>query len=216
MSDRYFADRSLMIDHQIRRRGLQDPRVLAALSAVPRHLFVPAAVKSAAYDDCPLPIGFGQTISQPYMVALMTSALELLGDERVLEVGTGSGYQAAILAHLAGEVHTMELIPQLSARARRVAARLRLQNICFHTGDGSLGWPGAAPYDAIIVTAAAPSVPDPLLGQLADGARLVIPLAGQYDYQILKLLRREAGHMSEHVLASVAFVPLRGRHGIRP
>ena len=182
---------------------------------MPRHLFVPATSRSASYDDSPLPIGAGQTISQPYIVALMTGALELLGDERVLEVGTGSGYQAAILSHLAREVHTVELLPILSAQARRVAAKLHLSNIHFHTGDGSMGWPESAPYNAIIVTAAAPHLPQPLLEQLADGGRIVIPLAASHGYQLLKLYRQDRGHISERVLASVAFVPLRGQYGMQ-
>ena len=170
MSDRYAAGRTRMIDQQMRDRGLQDPRLLAAISAVPRHLFVPVSSRSASYDDSPLPIGGGQTISQPYIVALMTAALAVLPDDRVLEVGTGSGYQAAILSHLAGEVHTVEILPALSARASRLAARLHLNNIIFHIGDGSLGWPESAPYNAIIVTAAAPA-PPPLAAGAARGRR---------------------------------------------
>jgi protein-L-isoaspartate(D-aspartate) O-methyltransferase len=144
----------------------------------------------------------------------MTSALALSGHERVLEVGTGSGYQAAILSHLAREVHTIELHPDLSARAGRVAARLRLSNVVFHVGDGSMGWPQCAPYDAILVTAAAPALPDPLIAQLANGGRLVIPLVAAGGYQVLKLVSSDDGHISERELASVAFVPLRGRYGI--
>jgi protein-L-isoaspartate(D-aspartate) O-methyltransferase len=203
-----------MIEQQMRRRGIQEPRILAAFELVPRHIFVPSAYRAAAYDDSPLPIGRGQTISQPYIVALMTSALALSGHERVLEVGTGSGYQAAILSHLAREVHTIELHPDLSARARRVAAGLHLSNVVFHVGDGSMGWPQCAPYDAILVTAAAPAIPDPLFGQLAKGGRLVIPLVSAGGYQVLKLLSSDDGQISERELAIVAFVPLRGRYGI--
>jgi protein-L-isoaspartate(D-aspartate) O-methyltransferase len=216
MSDRLLFERTRMIENQMLRRGLRDPRVLASIMTVPRHLFVPVSRRASAYEDCPLPIGFGQTISQPYIVALMTSSLELQGEERVLEVGTGSGYQAAILAQLAREVHTIECLPELSARARRVALRLHLHNIAFHTGDGSQGWAEAAPYDAIMVTAAAPALPAPLVGQLVEGGRLVIPLSDSHGYQLLKLLRTEGGQISERVLSSVAFVPLRGRYGIRP
>ncbi len=204
-----------MIEHQLRRRGMRNSRLLAAISAVPRHLFVPATVRSASYDDTALPIGAGQTISQPYIVALMTDALALTGDERVLEVGTGSGYQAAILSQLAREVHTVELLPKLSARARRLAGHLHLRNIFFHVGDGSLGWPESAPYDGMIVTAAAPAVPEALLRQLAQSGRLVIPLAAADGYQVLKLITLAGGRTSEQVLANVAFVPLRGKFGIQ-
>ncbi|MFH1184308.1 MAG: protein-L-isoaspartate(D-aspartate) O-methyltransferase [Chloroflexota bacterium] len=215
MSDRYWVERQRMVEDQIRRRGLHDARVLGAIAEVPRHLFVPAPARAASYDDTPLVIGHGQTISQPYIVALMTSALELRGAERVLEVGTGSGYQTAILSQLAGEIHTIELIPKLSARAARVLALLRCHNVRVHTGDGSLGWPDAAPYDAIIVTAAAPALPAPLIEQLADHGRLVIPLASANGYQLLTVIRCDGGRISEQVLASVAFVPLRGRFGVK-
>lgn len=204
-----------MVDEQIWRRGVRDARVLAAVSDVPRHLFVPLQAREASYDDTPLVIGHGQTISQPYIVALMTSALELRGGERVLEVGTGSGYQAAILAHLAREIHTVELVPQLAARAERLLARLGLENVIVHVGDGSSGWKQAAPFDAITVTAAAPSVPAPLIAQLADGGRLVIPVASGDGYQLLTLVRCQEGRTSEQVLASVAFVPLRGKFGVK-
>jgi protein-L-isoaspartate(D-aspartate) O-methyltransferase len=204
-----------MVDEQIWWRGVRDERVLAAILDVPRHLFVPLPAREASYCDTPLAIGHGQTISQPYIVALMTSALELHGGERVLEVGTGSGYQAAILAHLAREIHTVELLPQLAERAQRLLARLRLENVVVHLGDGSLGWKQAAPFDAIIVTAAAPSVPAPLLAQLGDRGRLVIPVASGNGYQLLTLVRCQEGRTSEQVLASVAFVPLRGQFGVK-
>jgi len=215
MTDRYWAERRRMIEDQIRRRGLDDARVLGAISEVPRHLFVPQPARDVSYDDTPLAIGQGQTISQPYIVALMTSTLELRGAERVLEVGTGSGYQAAILSHLAGEIHTVELVPELATRARRLLAHLKCDNVVVHVGDGSLGWPEAAPYDAIIVTAAAPALPAPLIDQLADHGRLVIPVASGNGYQLLTLVRFEGGRISEQVLASVAFVPLRGKFGVK-
>lgn len=215
MRDRFWEERRRMVENQIRRRGLHDPQVLAALAEVPRHLFVPASIRDGAYDDCPLSIGHGQTISQPYIVALMTSALELHGGERVLEVGTGSGYQAAILSQLAREIHSVEMVRALALRAKRVLAHLRCTNVVVHVGDGSLGWPRAAPYAAIIVTAAAPELPEPLVDQLADGGRLVIPLASPNDYQLLTLVRSEAGQISQRVLASVAFVPLRGELGVK-
>jgi protein-L-isoaspartate(D-aspartate) O-methyltransferase len=204
-----------MVNEQIRRRGVDNRAVLSAIASVPRHLFVPPAARDAAHADAPLVIGYKQTISQPYIVALMTAALELVGDEKVLEVGTGSGYQAAILSRLARQVHTIEIVPNLAARAARLLSRLGCANVTVHIGDGSLGWPQAAPYDAIIVTAAAPSIPEPLIDELAEQGRLVIPVASSDGYQVLTLVRRFEGRLREHVLASVAFVPLRGRFGIR-
>lgn len=215
MADRYLAARKRMVDEQIRRRGVHNPAVLSAVISVPRHLFVPVAARDAAYADAPLAIGHKQTISQPYIVALMTAALELVGKEKVLEVGTGSGYQAAILSRLAGVVHTIEIVPGLAARAAKLLRRLGCANVTVHVGDGSLGWPQAAPYDAIIVTAAAPSIPEPLFSQLVEQGRLVVPVASRDDHQVLTLVRRSQGHLQEHALASVAFVPLRGRFGIR-
>ena len=215
MKDRLSGARQRMVEEQIRRRGIDNRRVLAAIEAVPRQVFVPIASRHAAYGDGPLAIGHGQTISQPYIVALMTCALELQGSERVLEVGTGSGYQAAILSHLAAEIHTVELIPELAARAKRVLRCLGCNNVSVHLGDGSVGWPAAAPYSAIIVTAAAPALPLPLVEQLADPGRLVLPVVSDWDYQLLTLVRREAGRTSEKVLASVAFVPLRGKLGVK-
>lgn len=215
MADRYLAARKRMVDEQIRRRGVHNPAVLSAVISVPRHLFVPVAARDAAYADAPLAIGHKQTISQPYIVALMTAALELVGKEKVLEVGTGSGYQAAILSRLAGVVHTIEIVPGLAARAAKLLCRLGCANVTVHVGDGSLGWLQAAPYDAIIVTAAAPSIPEPLFSQLVEQGRLVVPVASRDDHQVLTLVRRSQGHLQEHALASVAFVPLRGRFGIR-
>ena len=176
MTDRFLPERHRMVEEQIRRRGLHDDRLLGVLRSVPRHLFVPWPSRDAAYDDTPLPLGSGQTISQPYIVALMTSLLQLRGDERALEVGTGSGYQAAILSHLTQEVHTIELLPQLAARAARLLKRLKCDNVHVHVADGSVGWPDASPFSAVLVAAAAQSVPQPLLEQLADGGRLVIPI----------------------------------------
>jgi protein-L-isoaspartate(D-aspartate) O-methyltransferase len=204
-----------MVQSQIERRGITDQRVLRAFEAVPRHLFVPRGSRSWAYDDNPLPIGLGQTISQPYIVALMTSLASLQGNERVLEVGTGSGYQAAILSCLAGEVHTVELIPELARSAARCLARLRCSNVQVHQADGSTGWARAAPYAAILVTAAAPAIPPPLIGQLADGGRMVIPLDHQDGFQMLTLVECRGGEITEKMVASVAFVPLRGKHGWR-
>ena len=215
MADRFWGIRQRMVEEQIRRRGLQDARVLEAISEVPRHVFVPLPVREAAYDDTPLAIGHGQTISQPYIVALMTCALDLRGHERVLEVGTGSGYQSAVLSRLVAKVYTVEFIPQIAARATRLLARIGCTNVEVHVADGSLGWPAAAPFDAIVVTAAAPGLPAPLIGQLGDHGRMVIPLASGAGYQLLTLVRREGAMLTEQVLASVAFVPLRGKYGVR-
>lgn len=203
-------ERKHMIETQIMRRGLLDPRLLAAFEAVPRHLFVPESERYLAYGDGPLPIGAGQTISQPYIVALMTHLLELDGDERVLEVGTGSGYQSAILSHLAREVHTIEFVPELAERARKMLAEY--SNVHPHIGDGSLGWPEAAPFDGIIVTAAAPKVPQALLHQLKDGGHLVIPIGG-HGYQELEVWTRCMDEFDRRSEITVAFVPLRGKEG---
>jgi protein-L-isoaspartate(D-aspartate) O-methyltransferase len=208
----FAEERRRMVDDQLVRRGIHDPRLLAAFESVPRHLFLPEAERIWAYADSAQPIGHEQTISQPYIVALMTQALCLTGSERVLEVGTGSGYQAAILAQLAVEIHTIELIPELAEGAARMLADLGLVNVYVHVGDGSLGWPEAMPYDAILVAAAAPRVPQPLLDQLTDGGRLVIPVGAQ-GYQQLELWQRHGTKYAHETLLSVAFVPLRGKHG---
>ncbi|MGC8856154.1 MAG: protein-L-isoaspartate(D-aspartate) O-methyltransferase [Anaerolineae bacterium] len=210
--DFYESERDRMVVEQIMRRGIRDPRLLEAMKVVPRHLFVPEEVRHLAYADGPLPIGFGQTISQPFIVAFMTDMLRLKGHERVLEVGTGSGYQAAILAHLAREVHTVEMIPPLAARAAALLAAY--PNVYCHQGDGSLGWPEAQPYDGIIVTAAAPKVPPALLAQLADGGWLVLPVGSRGD-QLLEVWEREGEEYKKQVELSVAFVPLRGKNGWR-
>ncbi len=187
--DRYKRLRNDMVRHQIAARGVKDPRVLEAMSRVPRHLFVPPGLAERAYDDSPLPIGEGQTISQPYMVAWMTELLQVREDSRVLEIGTGSGYQAAVLCELAAEVVSVEKYPDLARQAGERLLSLGYDNITVHTGDGTLGWPQGAPYDGIIVTAGAPSVPQPLLEQLGDGGRLVIPV-GSSGMQMLNLIRR--------------------------
>ncbi len=201
-----------MVAEQIAARGVRDPRVLAAMQQVPRHSFVPAASLEEAYGDFPLPIGHGQTISQPYIVAYMTERLGLHGDEKVLEIGTGSGYQAAILGLLAREVHTVERIPALAEAARRRLAELGYTNATVHLSDGTLGLPQHAPYDAILVTAAAPEVPHPLLEQLADGGRLLAPV-GDRGFQHLERWIRLGDTWQRQVLESVAFVPLIGQHG---
>jgi protein-L-isoaspartate(D-aspartate) O-methyltransferase len=182
------------------------------MRSVPRHLFVLAEHRRHAYSDGPLPIGGGQTISQPYIVALMTQLLELEGSEKVLEVGTGSGYQAAVLAHLADQVHTIERDPRLSRRATQVLQGLGLTNVHTYIGDGSLGLPEHAPFQAILVTAAAPDVPNVLLDQLADGGRLVIPVGSRLGQYLEKWLR-QGEEFTKDVLVPVAFVPLRGQFG---
>ncbi|MBI4762351.1 MAG: protein-L-isoaspartate(D-aspartate) O-methyltransferase [Chloroflexota bacterium] len=214
MEQNFVTERRLMVERQLRGRGISDRRVLDAFEAVPRHLFVPEEYRHLAYEDGPLPIGFGQTISQPFIVAYMTQLLDLTGKERVLEVGTGSGYQAAILSALTAEVHTIELIPALAERARATLAQIGVTNVSIHIGDGSLGWEAAAPYDAILVTAAGPRVPPPLLKQLADGGRMVLPV-GERGAQVLELWRREGEQFSQETLLPVAFVPLRGKEGLK-
>lgn len=201
-----------MVRRQIAARGLLDTRLLEAFETVPRHLFVPGQNRHRAYEDTALSIGYEQTISQPYIVALMTSLLALEGGERVLEVGTGSGYQAAILSRLAGQVYTLELDPRLAERAQDVLRELQYSNVHFSVGDGSLGWIEHAPYDGILVTAFAPRAPDPLLCQLVDGGRLVIPVGSRWA-QLLELWTRRGGEYEWESIAPVAFVPLRGRFG---
>lgn len=212
MMDEFKAERYQMVATQIQRRGIRDERVLQAFEAVPRHLFVPEPMRHMAYEDMPLPIGLDQTISQPYIVALMTSLLQLNGDERVLEVGTGSGYQAAILGRLAAEVETVELLPELAQRAQQLLGELGYANVHVHVGDGTQGWLAGAPYPAIIGTAAAPRVPPPLLEQLEEDGRLVLPVAEEYQ-QLLKVITRHGNDYDERVAAAVAFVPMRGKYG---
>jgi protein-L-isoaspartate(D-aspartate) O-methyltransferase len=205
-------DRQRMVSDQIAWRGIRDQRVLEAMRQTPRHLFVPPDYQHLAYTDGPLPIGKGQTISQPYIVALMTECLKLKGEEKVLEIGTGSGYQAAVLAFLAKEVHTIERHALLAESAREVFEKLALTNIQVHIGDGSLGLPAFAPFDAILVTAAAPRVPHPLLEQLNDGGCLVLPV-GSRGSQVLECWQRQGAKFENHSILPVAFVPLRGEHG---
>jgi protein-L-isoaspartate(D-aspartate) O-methyltransferase len=200
------------IDRQLRDRGIRDERVLAAMERVPRELFVPAEVRDLAYDDAALPLDCGQTISQPYIVALIAEALALDGDESVLDVGTGSGYQAAVLAELAREVHSIERIPELAERARRTLADAGYENVHVHVGDGTLGLPEFAPYDGIGVAAAAPDVPRPLWEQLREGGRIVVPI-GDLRIQELRVIERTAA--GPRLLESVParFVPLLGEEG---
>ena len=211
-SAEYQRLREQMVETQIALRGIADPRVLEVMRQVPRHRFVPKHLLSAAYADCALPIGEGQTISQPYIVALMTEALELKGHERVLEVGTGSGYQAAILSKLAQEVYTIERHAVLAERAEKLLRELGCHNVHVRVGDGTAGWPEHAPFEAIIVTAAAPEVPQPLLDQLADGGRLVAPV-GPAGFQNLVCVRKKGKRTTTRHLVPVAFVPLIGKYG---
>jgi protein-L-isoaspartate(D-aspartate) O-methyltransferase len=205
-------ERLRMVDTQIAARGVRDVRVLEAMRSVPRHLFVPPEYRYQAYSDGPLPIASGQTISQPYIVALMTELLELKDTEKVLEIGTGSGYQAAVLAKLAAEVHTIERHANLAHYAEAILSQLELENVHVHIGDGSLGLPGLAPFEAIIVTAAAPHVPKPLFEQLNDGGRLVIPVGGRGG-QFLERWRRKLEDFKQEMIIPVAFVPLVGEQG---
>ena len=206
MDGEYARERRRMTDAQIRARGVRDPLVLAAMSRVPRHLFMPEGFRAHAYADEPLPIGEGQTISQPYIVAYMTEALGLKGGEKVLEIGTGSGYQTAILAEIAGEVWTVEIVETLALRARAVLDGLGYRNIRYRVGDGSEGWAEEAPFDGIIVTAAAPRIPAALEGQLAERGRMIIPVGT--DFQELFLVRRAEEGFERERLLGVRFVPL--------
>ncbi len=211
-TDEFAGQREVMVREQIERRGISDPRVLDALRAVPRHRFVPSDQRNWAYADGALPIDMEQTISQPYIVALMTELMELKGGETVLEVGTGSGYQAAVLAQIAAQVHSIERHGPLAQSAREVLASLGIDNIQVHTGDGTLGLPDFAPYQAIIVTAAAPKAPPSLLDQLADGGRLVIPVGGKHS-QRLRVWRRNGTKFEKTTITAVVFVPLLGDEG---
>jgi protein-L-isoaspartate(D-aspartate) O-methyltransferase len=211
--DDYDSERQRMVDEQIAARGLSDARLLQVLRAVPRHRFVPNEYRAMAYSDGPLPIGKGQTISQPYIVAYMTEALRLGRSERVLEIGTGSGYQTAVLAEVAGEVWTVELVEELSLRAQAKLGALGYGNVRFRIGDGSGGWPEAAPFDGILVTAAPTTVPEDLEGQLAPGGRMIIPVG--LGAQELVLVERVADSFRRRRLLGVRFVPLvrRGTRG---
>ena len=198
-----------MVHRQLQSRGITDRRVIAAMKWIPRHRFVTPRGRGGCYEDHPVPIGFGQTMSQPFMVGLMTEMLELTGRERVLEVGTGSGYQTAILAELAGQVWSVEIIPELQFPARRVLADLGFFNVAFRIGDGRLGWPEAAPFDRILVAAASSSVPQPLVEQLADGGVLLIPIGETDGYQVMTTVRRSGAATRTTHGVDCRFVPLR-------
>jgi len=200
------------VEQQLKARGICNPRVLRAMKSVERELFIPKDLVEFAYTDAPLPIDENQTISQPYMVALMTAELQLQGSEKVLEIGTGSGYQAAILGYLAAEVHTVERFDTLAQSAWQALRQLRLNNVHVHVGDGTRGWPEAAPYDAVIVTAAAPDIPEPLKEQLADQGRLIAPV-GDRGIQNLTVVQRDGEKFKQKNHESCVFVPLIGEYG---
>lgn len=211
VADRFSRERAEMVERQLRRRGISNERVLAAMALVPREEFVPPGLAGRAYEDGPLPIGYGQTISQPYMVALMTQLLDPQGGSRVLEVGCGSGYQAAVLAALGAEVFSVERVPELARQAAERLERLGYP-VRVRVGDGTLGWPEEAPFDGIIVTAGAPEVPPSLLAQLADGGRLVIPV-GPGAVQELVVVTRRGEEFDRRGVCSCMFVPLVGKEG---
>ena len=211
-SEEFAPQLAKMIEAQLRRRGITDAAVLAAMEIVPRHEFVPEELRGRAYDDVPLPIGDGQTISQPYIVAAMTAALHLQPHDRVLEVGTGCGYQAAVLSRLAKEIFTVERRPELALSASKRLARLGYANVHVHCGDGTLGLPEFAPFDAILVAAAAPAVPQPLLAQLAEGGRIILPI-GDAEHQELRLMEKRGNKFLKSTLEGCRFVPLVGYHG---
>ncbi|BDG06600.1 protein-L-isoaspartate(D-aspartate) O-methyltransferase [Anaeromyxobacter oryzae] len=207
---------SVALARRLAGQGIRDPRVLEAIARLDRGRFVPEAHRAEADLDQPLPIGFGQTISQPFVVAFMTERLELSGDERVLEIGTGSGYQTAVLAALARHVFSVEIVAPLAERAREVLlGELALPNVSLRTGDGALGWPDAAPFDRIVVTAATPRIPDALIAQLAPGGLLILPLGEPHGDQALRVIRRErTGALGSEDVLPVRFVPL--THGVAP
>jgi protein-L-isoaspartate(D-aspartate) O-methyltransferase len=213
--ERYERDRSRMVEEQLARRGISDARVLQAMGRVPRHLFVEEALRDRAYGDHPLPIGEQQTISQPYIVALMTSLLRLSGQEKVLEIGTGSGYQTAILALLARRVCSVERVPSLATRARALLESQGVTNVWVRVGDGTLGWPDEAPFDRILVTAGAPAVPAPLFDQLIEGGRMVMPV-GETSNQTLTLVEKIDGAMRTSAHGDCTFVKFVGRYAWAP
>jgi protein-L-isoaspartate(D-aspartate) O-methyltransferase len=212
--DSYGGYRARLVE-TLRSKGIRDLAVLRAVAQVPRHLFVPQSLRHRAYDDTALPIGSGQTISQPWVQARYLEAIGLSGRERVLEIGTGSGYQTALLSLLTEAVFSVERVPGLAQSARAALEAAGIRNVTVLVGDGTLGWRPFAPYDAILVSAASPDVPGPLVDQLADGGRMVIPI-GDRDTQTLTLIRREPGGLRRSTLADVRFVPLVGEHGFNP
>jgi protein-L-isoaspartate(D-aspartate) O-methyltransferase len=211
-TDERAEERLRMVETQIAARGVKDERVLTAMRLLPRHLFVPAAYRDVAYSDCPLPIGKRQTISQPYIVAVMTELLAIQPEDRALEIGAGSGYQAAILGRLAKSVISIERIPDVAEMAQENLARLGISNVKIVIGDGTLGYPEQSPYDAVLITAATPDVPPPLIEQIAEGGRLVAPV-GSRDLQELVRITKRKDQIIREFFGGVVFVPLLGRHG---
>jgi len=212
MSHDFSLARERMVKNQLIPRGIKDERVLEAMGKIPRHLFIEEALAGEAYNDHPVPIGEKQTISQPYIVALMTETLELKGDENTLEIGTGSGYQTAILAELSSRVYTVERIKSLLVNARKLLAELGYSNILFKAFDGTLGWNEYAPFDAIMVTAGAPSLPGPLMDQLADNGRMIVPVGDRYSQELIKVIRK-GNSLEQENLGGCRFVNLIGVHG---
>ncbi len=211
MTQEDFAQqREQMVETQLKSRDIQSERVLEAMKKVPRHLFMPASVRQYAYVDSPVPIGKGQTISQPYIVGLMTQTVDPKPGDRALEVGTGSGYQAAVLGELVQEVYTIEIIPDLAERAEKVLAESGYDNVEVRQGDGYQGWPEKAPFDIILVTAAPEIIPQPLIDQLAEGGRLVVPVGPQGEIQTLTLVTKEKGEVQRTHITGVRFVPMTG------
>jgi len=212
---RYARERERMVEEQLATRGVIDPRVLAVLRSVPRHRFVQEALRDRAYGDHPLPIGEEQTISQPFIVGLMSALLELTGQEKVLEVGTGSGYQTAVLAELARRVCSIERLPRLAERARGTLESLGYDNVWVRVGNGTLGWPDQAPFDRIIVTAGGPAVPPPLVQQLAEGGRMILPV-GSADNQVLTIVENVGGEIRQRTQGECKFVKLVGKYAWEP
>ena len=208
----YEKERRRMVDEQIAGRGVKDERVLAVMRKIPRHEFLPEGIRGMAYNDSALPLGEGQTMSQPYMVAIMTELLGLKGTERVLEIGTGSGYQAAVLAELCQKVYTVERIKTIADKARATLDRLGYKSVAIKIYDGTYGWKEMAPYDAIIVTAGSPDIPAPLVEQLKEGGRMVIPVGDRYGQQLITVVKTAEGMSTERSIPCV-FVPLIGNHG---
>ena len=211
--DIFSLARERMVRDQIEARGIKDKRLLNVMRKIPRHLFVEEALRDQAYNEYPLPIGEGQTISQPYIVALMTEALELKGQEKVLEIGTGCGYQTAILAELAQSVFTIERVPTLMQRAKAILDSLGYFNVAYKTGNGTLGWPEVAPFQGIIVTAAAPEIPQPYVEQLEPGGKMVIPLGDKFSQVLYKIIKLPDGRIKKQYLCGCRFVPLVGIYG---
>ena len=207
--DVFSRAREQMVRQQLAGRGIRDPGVLRAMSETPRHLFVPPSLENRAYTDQALPIGYSATISQPYVVALMTESLRVSKRDRVLEIGTGSGYQAAVLAGLVRQVYTIEIVPELARAARERLRRLGYSNVAVREGDGYLGWPEEAPFDAIVITAAPDEIPPALLGQLKNGGRMVAPVGPSFEQDLVLVTKSASGAISRSTIAGVAFVPMK-------